>query len=102
MSYRVSFYWAEAEERGIPPALTERVTPLYSCMAGTHARSPRCAALEQGPDGAVACSIYEQRPAPCREVEPGDQKCAAARARHGLAPLFLTPSGLPDGTGLRT
>jgi Fe-S-cluster containining protein len=87
MSYRVSFYWAEAEERGLPPALTEQLTPHLSCMAGTNASSPRCAALAAGVAGPMACGVYAQRPGPCREVQPGDDKCQRARARHGLQPL---------------
>ncbi|WIT12212.1 YkgJ family cysteine cluster protein [Paucibacter sediminis] len=81
-SFRVSFYWAEASD--LPDALTERVSPLYSCMAGTHSKAPRCAALQGEIGGAVACSVYAQRPSPCREVVAGDAKCLAARQRHGL------------------
>jgi Fe-S-cluster containining protein len=93
MTYRVSFYWAEADERGLPARLTEQVTPHISCMAGTNASSPRCAALGAGSAGPMACAVYASRPSPCREVEPGDEKCQRARARHGL-PLLPTP-GFP-------
>jgi Fe-S-cluster containining protein len=88
-SYRVSFYWAEAEERGLPAFLTEQVNPHLACMAGTNAKRPHCAALQQSADGAFACRVYEQRPAPCREVQIGDDKCLQARARHGLPALPL-------------
>jgi hypothetical protein len=87
MSFRVSFYWAEADARGLPAVLTEQVKGHYACMAGTNCASPRCAALAQAADGTVACSVYAQRPSPCREVEIGDAKCTRARAKHGLAPL---------------
>jgi len=87
MAFRVSFYWAEAAVRGVPDALTEQVNPHYLCMAGTNARNPRCAALQGPPGGPVSCTIYEQRPEPCREVQIGDDKCVRARARHGLPPL---------------
>lgn len=87
MSFRVSFYWAEAEARGLPAALTEQLGPFHACMAGTNAAHPRCAALQGMAGGPVACSVYAQRPAPCREVQPGDDKCERARSRHGLAPL---------------
>jgi Fe-S-cluster containining protein len=87
MSYRVSFYWAEAEARGLPAGLTEQVNAFYSCMAGTNASQPRCAALQGPPGGPVACTVYEQRPDTCREVQVGDDKCTRARARHGLTPL---------------
>lgn len=87
MSFRVSFYWAEAEARGLPAALTEQLGPFHACMAGTNAARPRCAALQGTAGGPVACGVYAQRPAPCREVQPGDEKCERARSRHGLAPL---------------
>ncbi|TQK10631.1 YkgJ family cysteine cluster protein [Herbaspirillum sp. SJZ107] len=87
MSFRVSFYWAEAEARGLPAALTEQLGPFHACMAGTNSRQPRCAALHGAVGGPVACSVYLQRPEPCREVQPGDDKCIRARSRHGLAAL---------------
>ena len=87
MTYRVSFYWAEADERGLPPAITERVNAHFSCMAGTNANAPRCAALRGEPGGSIACTVYEQRPEPCREVQIGDDKCLRARAHHGLPVL---------------
>jgi hypothetical protein len=87
MTYRVSFYWADADARGLPPALTEQVNAHYACMAGTNAPAPRCAALQARPGGHYACSVYENRPEPCREVQIGDDKCRQARARHGLPAL---------------
>ncbi len=68
--YRVSFYWAEAcenEPERVPVALTEDVTPFLRCMAGTNCSKPRCVALLGSVENAVACSIYDQRPSPCRE-----------------------------------
>ena len=35
----------------------------------------------------TACGIYEWRPNPCRELEPGSHGCEKARARRGLPPL---------------
>ncbi|MFC5480748.1 YkgJ family cysteine cluster protein [Massilia suwonensis] len=87
MSFRVSFYWAEALQ--LPEGLSEQLTPHLACMAGTNASSPRCAALGRGTAGPMACAVYDSRPSPCREVEIGDDKCTRARARHGLAPLAL-------------
>jgi Fe-S-cluster containining protein len=83
-SYRVSFYWAEADERGLPLSLTEQVNPHMACMAGTNAKQPRCAALHGPVGGPISCGVYAQRPSPCREVQIGDDKCLQARARHGL------------------
>lgn len=92
--FRVSFYWAEAEMLGLPEHLTEPLTAVYSCMAGTNRSMPRCAALEGDVGGDVACSVYMQRPSPCRELQAGDDKCNRARRRHGLAPIILHASGL--------
>jgi len=86
-TYRVSFYWAEADECGLPAHLTTRINDWYSCMAGTGGPSPRCAALSGEIGRAVACTVYDRRTSPCRELQAGDDKCNRARARHGLPPL---------------
>ena len=85
--FRVSFYWAEAEARGIPADLTEPINPRFSCMAGTNRRAPRCVALDGTLGIDVGCRVYLQRPEPCREVQAGDSQCLKARAHHGLPPL---------------
>lgn len=38
--FRVSFYWAEADDAGgtVPSALTEPLTPFLRCMSGTNQR----------------------------------------------------------------
>jgi Fe-S-cluster containining protein len=87
MSFRVSFYWAEALEHGLPADMTEQVTPHIACMSGTNSQSPYCAALGRGSAGPMACGVYASRPSPCREVQVGDDKCNRARARHGMSPL---------------
>ncbi|WP_329605475.1 YkgJ family cysteine cluster protein [Undibacterium umbellatum] len=86
-SYRVSFYWAEADANGIADSMVEALTPVYSCLRGTNHSSPHCQALVGEVGKAVKCSMYEQRPSPCREVLAGDDKCQKARARHGLPAL---------------
>jgi uncharacterized protein len=86
-SFRVSFYWSEAEQRGLPLASVEKAAPLLACMAGTNQQRPLCHGLEGTIGEQVSCRLYEARPSPCREVQPGDAKCQLARARHGLAPL---------------
>ncbi|MEH6437286.1 YkgJ family cysteine cluster protein [Massilia sp. DD77] len=86
-SFRVSFYWAEALERGLPEGWTEQVTPHLSCMKGTNASAPYCAALGKGDAGAMACGVYAHRPGVCREVQVGDEKCCRAREKHGLAAI---------------
>jgi Fe-S-cluster containining protein len=86
-TYRVSFYWAEAEP--LPAALTRPLGRWYACMAGTERPQPRCEALAGAIGGAVACTVYDQRPSPCRELQPGEDKCQRARRRHGLPPLGI-------------
>jgi uncharacterized protein len=81
----VSFYWAEADARGLPLELTSKVNERFSCMAGTDLPKPRCGALAGKVGEHVACTVYAQRPDACREVQAGDEKCLKARARHGLA-----------------
>lgn len=82
--FRVSFYWAEAEARGLPEHLTEAVNPWFSCMAGTNQGRPHCVALQGQVGQAVSCSVYPQRPDTCRSVQPGDAQCSKARAGYGL------------------
>lgn len=94
--FRVSFYWSEADDGGgpVPAELTEPVAPLLRCMRGTNQKACRCAALEGEVGGAVRCSVYENRPSPCREFamsgEGGqiNEACTRARARYGLPPLY--------------
>ena len=85
--FRVSFYWAEADDAPggtVPVALTRPVGSLHRCMAGTEARPVRCVALQGEVGRSVACGIYEQRSSTCRSVQPGDEQCLKARAAHGL------------------
>ncbi|MBU9831112.1 MULTISPECIES: YkgJ family cysteine cluster protein [Rahnella] len=101
--FRVSFYWAESEEAGgrVPQALTEQVTPFLSCMQGTGSKSPRCIALEGEVGQSVSCSIYLNRPSPCREFDQSglndvsNSACDRARAHYGLPPLEVNLP-LPD------
>ena len=86
-SFRVSFYWAEAPERGLPDVFVEKLNAHLANLAGTNQREPHCRALQGEIGKNVTCVAYSQRPSPCREVEPGDEKCNTARARHGLSPL---------------
>ena len=93
--FRVSFYWAEADDAGglVPSALTEPLTPFLRCMSGTNQRQSRCTALSGEIGESVHCTIYHQRPSPCREFamsgEGGElnEACDRARARYGLPPL---------------
>lgn len=85
--FRVSFYWAEADDAPggtVPVALTRPVGTLHRCMAGTEVRPVRCVALQGEVGRSVACGIYEQRASTCRGVQPGDEQCLKARTAHGL------------------
>lgn len=92
-AFQVSFYWAEAEARGVPEAMVVPVGRLRLAMAGTERPAPRCDALLGDVGAGTACTIYERRPDPCREFAPAWQDgaanpaCDRARARHGLPPL---------------
>lgn len=94
-SYRVSFYWGEATGAPggyVPSELTESFHPHLLCMQGTNQQQPRCVALEGEIGVRVGCSIYTNRPSPCREFIAGDEGhnayCDKARANHGLLPLI--------------
>ncbi|RUO34174.1 YkgJ family cysteine cluster protein [Aliidiomarina sanyensis] len=94
-SFRVSFYWAEGDDAPqgfVPHQLTEQVNSFYRCMQGTNNSAPRCTALQGEIGAAVGCSIYANRPTPCREfdanVDGSNPRCDQARARWGLGPLI--------------
>lgn len=93
-SFRVSFYWAEADDGPggtVPVAMTRAVSPQLRCMAGTETHPVRCVALQGEVGQRVACGIYTQRSSTCRGVEPGDAQCLKARARWSL-PTSSQPS----------
>lgn len=96
--FRVSFYCGElADGSGgvVPTELTSKVNPVIACMKGTETGSGRCVALvgEIGKRG-IRCSIYENRPSPCREFEPWQEDgtpapdCQRLRIKIGLPPLL--------------
>ena len=86
--FRVSFYWTEALESALADGLVEQVSGHMACMAGTNAQLPRCHALQGEIGKEVTCTVYAQRPSPCRELQPGDEKCTRARAWYGLGPVL--------------
>lgn len=102
-NFRVSFYWAEADDAPggtVPVALTRQVNAQLRCMAGTERRPVRCVALAGDVGRAVSCSIYALRASSCREVQPGDEKCLQARAARGLETpereaIFTRPGTAP-------
>jgi Fe-S-cluster containining protein len=88
-SFRVDFSVQELASHGgsVPDGLTVEVTDCTCRLRGTDHTPPRCAALTGRIGERVACGIYEWRPNPCRELEPGSDGCARARLRHGLRAL---------------
>jgi uncharacterized protein len=101
-AFRVAFYWAEAQPEnpdGVPADLALETRPNMLAMRGTEGASIRCIALHGEIGDAVHCTIYPQRPSPCRDLkashENGQQsvQCDRAREKHGLIPL--TPADWP-------
>lgn len=92
-SFRVDFHPAElaggafAWGQGVPVAMTVPVTAGIVRMVGTDTAEPRCAALFGVVGEGGACSIYAERPSPCREFDIEHAACNRARQRHGLPPL---------------
>ncbi|MBK7847142.1 MAG: YkgJ family cysteine cluster protein [Zoogloea sp.] len=95
-SFRVDFHVADLETTPggcVPVALTVPVTATLVRMRGTDEGPPRCIALAGKVGQRASCTIYENRPGPCRDFAPfaalgiGDEGCARARRRHGLTPL---------------
>ncbi len=85
-SFRVDFSACETQELGgaVPDGLAVELTDTLRRMRGTDHSPPRCAALTGRVGVQAACGIYEWRPSPCREFEPGSAACTRARLRHGL------------------
>lgn len=89
-SFRVDFHPAElaggafAWGQGVPLAMTVPVTPAIVRMCGTDDAAPRCVALSGEIGQAVRCTIYDERPSPCREFDVEHDACKRARQRYGL------------------
>jgi Fe-S-cluster containining protein len=89
-SFRVSFYWAEADAHPcgtVPQQLTAPVSLFLAAMKGTVQEPLRCAALEGEIGKSARCSIYPLRSSTCREFDVDDPRCNQARQRHGLPAL---------------
>ncbi len=77
----------------VPSELTEQLNEVRAVMKGTKHNPVRCVALEGQVKGYVRCTIYEERPSPCRSLKvswedglPSEQ-CDRARLAWGLPPL---------------
>lgn len=86
-AYRVTFYWSEAMELGLGETYSEKFNSWRLCMSGTRREPIRCRALQGVVGREVLCVVYPRRPSPCREIQPGDEKCNKARIRYGLGPI---------------
>ena len=86
-SYRVDFSVHELLSAGgtMPDGLSVPVNAHTARLRGTDHVPVRCAALSGTLGQRVGCGIYEWRPGPCRELQPGSDGCLRARARHGLS-----------------
>lgn len=106
-TFRVSFYWSEADDAtpgGVPVELTKKLNDFRLMMIGAEGSHPRCIALSGAIGVDAHCSIYERRSSTCREFlasyengEP-DERCDQARKVWGLEPLTLAswaPEDLP-------
>jgi Fe-S-cluster containining protein len=95
--FRVSFYFGELANHaggGVPVELTSKVNEFSAAMKVEKSSNNRCVALrgEVGKAG-VSCSIYANRPSPCREFPAWEEDgtpnpdCQRLRAQRGLPAL---------------
>ena len=103
--YRASFYWGETDDAPsgtVPTEFTEQLNDFYCVMKGTNQHPPRCIALHGTIGERVACMIYECRSSVCQEFAASwqygipNERCDAARAAWGLAPLTPTSWDRPE------
>jgi uncharacterized protein len=97
-SFRVAFYWREAESKdhksAVPEGYWHELSPLQRGMNGTdNKHHPKCCALKGRIGEKAYCTIYNNRPTPCRTFEASyengvaNERCDLARQKHGLKPL---------------
>jgi len=97
-TFRVAFYWREAEsqqhDNAVPQGYWNELTPTQRCMTGTDSKHhPKCKALNGKIGEKAICTIYENRPTPCRQFQASyengvqNERCDSARAKHGLKAL---------------
>ncbi|MBL7669572.1 MAG: YkgJ family cysteine cluster protein [Bdellovibrionaceae bacterium] len=115
-SFRVCFYWRDAEPEDnptpVPPGTWSDASHSMRVMNGTDVKhGPRCVSLIGRIGKHVHCDIYENRSSTCRDFSPSYQngvhnpKCDEARKKHGLPPLgrntqkILAHAPTKDGLG---
>ena len=97
-AFRVAFYWREAEldesTLAVPQDLWIELTENYRAMKGTsQIKDPKCIALKGIIGTGATCSIYSNRPSPCRDFKASyedgikNERCDEARFKHKLSPL---------------
>lgn len=100
--FRISFYCGELDSAPggwVPSEMASKLTDTIACMRGTESGGQRCSALTGEVGQRIGCSIYAQRPSPCREypvwLSDGSPNpdCQRLRARIGLPPLGPEPRG---------
>ena len=90
-------------EGWVPTALAEPYLTRCAHMRGTTQSPRRCVALEGTVGAEVRCTIYDQRPSPCRDFAPeadsggADARCADARRAHGMLPFPGSYDAFPIG-----
>lgn len=96
--FRVSFYSGESDALPggvVPDAMLSTLTPFRACMKGTE-QGGRCSALTGEIGKSIGCSIYANRPSPCREFpvweEDGTPNEACQRLRAGIGLPLLKPN----------
>ena len=94
--FRISFYHGELDTHPmgfVPSHLTEKLNDHLACMQGSWAQKPRCIAMTGTVGQRIGCSIYPQRPSPCREYAVWDEQgqpnpvCQQLRAVNGIPPI---------------
>jgi Fe-S-cluster containining protein len=99
--FRVSFYQGELKSVGgfVPDDSVVPINMFYVAMKGTEIKdNKRCVKLSGDIGDCASCSIYEDRPSPCRDFpasyENGiglyEERCDKARIAHGLKPLKVS------------
>jgi Fe-S-cluster containining protein len=94
-AFRVTFHWSETlqESYAVPARLTETVSLHHLSMKGTSTTPVHCEALKGKVGDSVSCSIYANRPSPCRGFEASyengirNERCDQVREQKGLKPL---------------
>lgn len=96
--FRVQFSKRELQPapvgHSVPTDQVESLDVDHACMKGTaHKHKPKCVNLSGRIGRDAHCSMYETRPAPCREFKASysdghhHPRCDEARRAHGLTPL---------------